>query len=65
MDIAGIDAISLPLSHLLHHLLLPLLGLLLHPQLEVVVNGLPLIQDLYPWFPLPFRHLPLVQDEFI
>ena len=47
MNAAGFDVVSLSLSPLLHLLPLSLLlGLLLHPQLEVVVNGLPLIQDL-------------------
>ena len=65
MDVAGFVVVDLPLSPLLHHLLLPLLGLLLHPQLGVIVNKLPLIQDLCPRFPLLFRHLPLVLDKFI
>ena len=66
MDVANFDVDSLPLSRLLHRLLLlPLHDLLFHPQLEVVVNGLPLILDLYPWLPLPFHHLPLVPDKSI
>ena len=67
MDIAGFDVVDLlpfPPLHLLLLLLL-LLDLLLHPQLEVVANGLSLILGLYPRFPLLFHHLPLTLDEFI